>query len=662
MVGINVPIPVPVAYYSFGGWKASLFGDTHIYGPEGIHFYTRGKVVTTRWPDPATSQGRPRLPADPLGGTRLDRAARAGLLARTARVGARRGRPAALRRRGSGRRQDCTRPGFHRGQAGASRLVREPDDGDAARSFLDVGIELDGEPRSCRCGSVAGAPADTAARARRRALGRPGHARRPAGAGPPRRHHGALVLATSATTRLPGDHPFRVVLGELRRPAGSRGCPFPGSRSKRCWSSRSRTARTAWRSTGSAAGNPFFLAEVLANPGETVPPRRWPTRCWRAPRGLDPRRAAAARGRLRSMPARAELWLLEAVAAGRRSSSLDACLASGVLRADGDGVAFRHELARLAVESAVAAAPAPALHAAILARSRRHAADALAAGAPRRGGRRRRGRAASTRRGRAPGAAAAGAHREAAAQYARALRHAAALPHGRARARCSPRTPRRRSVTAATQAAIDGAQRGDRAATASSATGCATGDRARAAHRPRTSPLGRNAEAEAASLRAIELLERLPAGPELARGLRQRRPTLRMLSRDNADGGRLGRARAGSSPRASATTRRWRWRSTCIGTSHADGGRDRPRCRVPAARASSSRARRTTSSVRIALGASECSAPGSARCTSSSAPQRYLEEQHRVRRGARASTRQLRERVARGRASCTAAGGRDARR
>jgi malonate-semialdehyde dehydrogenase (acetylating) / methylmalonate-semialdehyde dehydrogenase len=55
MVGINVPIPVPVAYYSFGGWKDSLFGDTHMYGPEGVSFYTRGKVVTQRWPDPATS-------------------------------------------------------------------------------------------------------------------------------------------------------------------------------------------------------------------------------------------------------------------------------------------------------------------------------------------------------------------------------------------------------------------------------------------------------------------------------------------------------------------------------------------------------------------------------------------------------------------------------
>jgi malonate-semialdehyde dehydrogenase (acetylating)/methylmalonate-semialdehyde dehydrogenase len=56
MVGINVPIPVPVAYYSFGGWKSSLFGDLHVYGPEAIDFYTRGKVVTSRWPDPATSQ------------------------------------------------------------------------------------------------------------------------------------------------------------------------------------------------------------------------------------------------------------------------------------------------------------------------------------------------------------------------------------------------------------------------------------------------------------------------------------------------------------------------------------------------------------------------------------------------------------------------------
>ncbi|MEO6821760.1 MAG: CoA-acylating methylmalonate-semialdehyde dehydrogenase [Candidatus Nanopelagicales bacterium] len=53
MVGINVPVPVPMSYYSFGGWKASLFGDTHAHGVEGVHFFTRGKVVTSRWLDPS---------------------------------------------------------------------------------------------------------------------------------------------------------------------------------------------------------------------------------------------------------------------------------------------------------------------------------------------------------------------------------------------------------------------------------------------------------------------------------------------------------------------------------------------------------------------------------------------------------------------------------
>jgi malonate-semialdehyde dehydrogenase (acetylating)/methylmalonate-semialdehyde dehydrogenase len=56
MVGVNVAIPVPVGFHSFGGWKSSLFGDSAMYGPEGIRFYTRPKVVTTRWPDPSTSE------------------------------------------------------------------------------------------------------------------------------------------------------------------------------------------------------------------------------------------------------------------------------------------------------------------------------------------------------------------------------------------------------------------------------------------------------------------------------------------------------------------------------------------------------------------------------------------------------------------------------
>src|SRR5689334_13517176 len=53
MVGINVPIPVPMAYYSFGGWKASLFGDTHAHGTEGVQFFTRAKAITSRWLDPS---------------------------------------------------------------------------------------------------------------------------------------------------------------------------------------------------------------------------------------------------------------------------------------------------------------------------------------------------------------------------------------------------------------------------------------------------------------------------------------------------------------------------------------------------------------------------------------------------------------------------------
>jgi malonate-semialdehyde dehydrogenase (acetylating)/methylmalonate-semialdehyde dehydrogenase len=57
MIGVNIPIPVPMAFYSFGGWKDSLFGDHHIHGPEGVRFYTRGKAVTTRWPEEAQDPG-----------------------------------------------------------------------------------------------------------------------------------------------------------------------------------------------------------------------------------------------------------------------------------------------------------------------------------------------------------------------------------------------------------------------------------------------------------------------------------------------------------------------------------------------------------------------------------------------------------------------------
>ena len=63
MVGINVPIPIPMAFFSFGGWKNSLFGDLHVHGVEGVKFYTRTKVITARWPEQkdASSLSMPRM-------------------------------------------------------------------------------------------------------------------------------------------------------------------------------------------------------------------------------------------------------------------------------------------------------------------------------------------------------------------------------------------------------------------------------------------------------------------------------------------------------------------------------------------------------------------------------------------------------------------------
>ena len=74
MVGINVPIPVPVAYYSFGGWKSSLFGDTHAYGADGVHFFTRAKVVTSRWLDPSHGGVNLGFPAERRDDEARDRA------------------------------------------------------------------------------------------------------------------------------------------------------------------------------------------------------------------------------------------------------------------------------------------------------------------------------------------------------------------------------------------------------------------------------------------------------------------------------------------------------------------------------------------------------------------------------------------------------------
>jgi malonate-semialdehyde dehydrogenase (acetylating)/methylmalonate-semialdehyde dehydrogenase len=62
MIGINTPIPVPTAFYSFGGWKSSLFGDLHVYGTDGVKFYTRTKAITARWLDAGTSGPSMQMP------------------------------------------------------------------------------------------------------------------------------------------------------------------------------------------------------------------------------------------------------------------------------------------------------------------------------------------------------------------------------------------------------------------------------------------------------------------------------------------------------------------------------------------------------------------------------------------------------------------------
>jgi len=71
MVGVNVPLPVPVAYHSFGGWKRSLFGDLHAYGPDAVRFYTKKKAITQRWPSAGVREGAKRPDGIPFAEYRI---------------------------------------------------------------------------------------------------------------------------------------------------------------------------------------------------------------------------------------------------------------------------------------------------------------------------------------------------------------------------------------------------------------------------------------------------------------------------------------------------------------------------------------------------------------------------------------------------------------
>lgn len=337
----------------------------------------------------------------------------------------------------------------------------------------------------------------------------------------------ALVLATYRDDEIETGHPLRILLGELASSHGVSRLAVP----RLSFEAVSELAEP-YGADGDAIhrltqGNAFYVTEILATGSETLPETVRDAVLARTAR-LEPgaRRLLEA---VSVVPARAELSLLEAVAPDELAQ-LDACLTSGVLRADGDGVSFRHELARLAVESAVPLQRRRALHAAVvralagtrhLSRLAHHAEEAgdsaaVLEYAPE-----------AARR-----AAAASAHSEAAAQYARALRHASALNEAD-RAPLLAAYAREAHVTGSHEAAAE-------AFTEAIERYRELGDTARQgdllARVPATYiSLGRNAEAEAASLQAIELLERLPAGAELTNAYCMQ-ASLRMLNRDNADG------------------------------------------------------------------------------------------------------------------------------
>ena len=393
--------------------------------------------------------------------------------------------------------------------------------------FLDVGIELESDPRRVAAAllqELRRTPllvledvhwADQATLDVLRVLGR--------------RVDGtqALVVATYRDDEVAGDHPLRVVLGELASARAVSRLSVP-----RLSLDAVRELAEPYGADADAIhrltlGNAFYVTEILASGGGTLPETVRDAVLARAA-ALDPE-ARRLLEVVSVIPARAELWLLEAVAPAELEQ-LSACLDSGVLRADGDGVAFRHELARLAVEGAVPPNRRRLIHAAIvraleatgqLSRLAHHAEEAgdsaaVLEYAPE-----------AARR-----AAAASSHREAAAQYARALRHAGALaPVDRAALLAA--YAQEAHVIGAHQEATDAflqaiehyRELGDTLREGDLLARLPTTYIAR----------GLNAEAEAASVHAIELLEGLPAGPELISAYCMQ-ASLRMLSRDNADG------------------------------------------------------------------------------------------------------------------------------
>lgn len=340
-----------------------------------------------------------------------------------------------------------------------------------------------------------------------------------------------LVIATYRDEGVESGHVLRAVLGELASAPGVSRLSVPPlslDAVRELAEPHGADARPIHALTG---GNAFYVTEILAVGDVSLP---------ETVRDAVLARAASLQDAARRLldlvalvPGRTELWLLEA-AAPDDAEHLDACLAAGMLRDDGEAVAFRHELARMALESTVPAGRRRLLHARLLDALRTRAPAApdvarLAHHAERAGDRDAvlEYAPAAARR-----AEAAAAHREAAQQYARALRFAGALD-AHDRADLLDLYALEAQLTGLSAEAADAWHE---AAGLYRATGEPLAEGRCLAWLTRACiPIGRNAEAETASRAAIEVLESVEPGPELARAYAAQ-AYVRMLNRDNADG------------------------------------------------------------------------------------------------------------------------------
>ncbi len=340
-----------------------------------------------------------------------------------------------------------------------------------------------------------------------------------------------LVVATYRDDEVGARHPLRLLLGELATAHGVSRLAVPPLSTVAVHTLAAQSGADADAIHRLTGGNAFYVTEILAG-GEAPLPEsvRDAVLARASPLGLDARRLLDAAA---LVPSRCELWLLEAVDPGGLEA-LDSCLASGMLCERGDGVAFRHELARMAIESAVPVSTRRRLHAAILAALEAaphgaseparlaHHAELAGDGAA----------ALAHAQVAARRASAAAAHREAAHQYARAIHFAGGLGDPE-RAALLDAYAFELQLTGEAEAAVVAWEE-------SASLFRASGDRSREAQSltwltRACIPAGRNAEAEAASMSAIEILESIEPGPALGRAYATQ-SYVRMLARDNAEG------------------------------------------------------------------------------------------------------------------------------